>query len=145
MSSDLMGGGGTAEAAETPLPEPQVLLPLSATSSTGSAWVTPDPDACQWLSILMISRAGRGPDELAYHTVTTVPGVRYVAKIAIVDLVGKLQVSAGDQLILTADEIDLYQKRFVAQGETTRFALKCVDRSDARALITEFVVEPYVG
>lgn len=124
---------------------PQVLLPLNAGQNDGSTWVIPDPDACQWLSMLAISRAGRGPDELAYQTIATVPGMRYVARIAIVDLVGKLQVSAGEQLILTADQPDLYEKRFVAQSSTTRIALKCVDRSDARAVISEFLIEPFIG
>ncbi|MCI4645882.1 MAG: hypothetical protein MRY64_13965 [Hyphomonadaceae bacterium] len=118
------------------------LLPIGAGDVTADHWGSAGPQAARWLSILSISRNGGGPEDLAYIDLATEAGQLYYVGIAVADIVGKLQVTANGQAILTAEEVDLYETRFRAQGEVSRIGFKCVSRTDARAVITEINLRP---
>ncbi len=117
------------------------LLPVGEGEALASNWALKDSESGRWLSVLWVSRNGGGPGDLAATRFQTVEGQLYTLNIAVADLVGKLQVLADGQSIMTADESGLFQSRFRARGAQTTISLRCVSRTDANAVVTECFIE----
>jgi hypothetical protein len=118
------------------------LLPVGEGEARASNWTFDASNSTgRWLSVLCISRNGGGPADLASTCLQTVEGQLYTLNIAVADLVGKLQVLANDQSIMTVDESGLFQSRFRARSAETRISFRCVSRTDASAVVTECFVD----
>lgn len=109
-----------------------------------SKWRAAESGSVRFENAIKVERRGRKAPEVAQVTVAVEKNMPYLLTVSAVDIVGKVQLAITDKVILTISEPGSNSVKFTATSEEQTVSIRCVARTDARAKIATFKIEPVV-
>lgn len=104
-------------------------------------WRAADQNTATFIRSMKVMRQGRKEAQVACITVPTKAGRKHKLTLSVVNVVGKLQIVIDGKALLTMTDSGRLSAEFTAPNDSLDVCILCADRNDAKAIISELMIE----